>query len=68
MYGTIVMIFCVSLPSKIGKTFIRLQGLLKELGLSVSVKKSGPPSTRVTCLGIQVDTVELAVSIPAEKL
>ena len=59
---------CVSLPSKIGKTFNRFQGLLKELGLSVSVKKLVPPSTRVTCLGIQVDTENLSISIPAEKL
>ena len=60
--------FFVSLSSRIGKTFIRLQELLKGLGLSVSVKKLVPPSTRVTCLGIQVDTVAHSVSIPAEKL
>ena len=59
---------CVSIPSKIGKTFIRLQKLLKELGLSVSVKKLVPPSTKVTCLGILVDTENLSVSIPTEKL
>ena len=58
---------CVSLPSKIGKTFIRLQELLEELGLSVSAKKLVPPSTRVTCLGIQVDTENFSVSIPAGK-
>ena len=59
---------CVSLPSKIGQTFTRLQELLQELGLTVSVKKLVPPSTRVTCLGIQVDTDNLSVSIPTEKL
>ena len=59
---------CVSLPSKIGQTFIRLQGLLNELGLTVSAKKLVPPGTKVTCLGIQVDTENLSVSIPNEKL
>ena len=59
---------CVSLPSKIAKTFTRLKELLTELGLSVSAKKLVPPSTKVTCLGIQVDTVNLSVSIPTEKL
>ena len=59
---------CVSLPSKIDKTFNRLQELLAELGLSVSAKKLVPPSTRVTCLGIQVDTKNLSISIPIEKL
>ena len=45
-----------------------MQGLLEELGLSVRAKKLVPPSTRVTCLGIQVDTENLSVSIPAEKI
>ena len=61
-------LLCVSLPSKIDVTFNRLQELLQELGLMVSAKKLVPPSTRVTCLGIVVDTVALSVSIPAEKL
>ena len=61
-------VLCVSLPSKIGQTFIRLQELLRELGLTVSVKTLVPPSTRVVCLGIQVDTENLSVSIPTEKL
>ena len=59
---------CVSLPSKIDKTYYRLQELLSELGLTVSRKKLVPPSTQVTCLGILVDTVNLSVSIPTEKL
>ena len=59
---------CVALPSKINGTFTRLQTLLTELGLSISIKKLVPPSTNVTCLGIVVDTVELSTSIPIEKL
>ena len=65
--GIILMIFflCVSLPSKINATFVRLQVLLQELGLTV---KLVAPSTQVTCLGIVVDTVTLSVSILADKL
>ena len=59
---------CISVPSKIEKTYTRLQELLAELGLSVSDKKLVPPSTRVTCLGIVIDTTEFTMSIPTEKL
>ena len=59
---------CISLLSKIGKTYTRLQELLLELGLSVSSKKLVPSSTKVTCLGIVVDTTEFTISIPVEKL
>ena len=59
---------CISLPSKVGKTFTRLQELLSELGLYVSAKKLVLPSTKVTCLGIVVDITEFTVSIPIEKL
>ena len=59
---------CVSLPSKIGQTFTRLQDLLTELGLTISAKKLVPPGTKVICLGIQVDTENLSISIPSEKL
>ena len=59
---------CVSLPSKINHTYTRLQSLLEELGLTVSSKKLVPPSTRVVCLGILVDTETLTISIPPEEL
>ena len=59
---------CVSLSSKIDNIYSRLQELLSELGLSVSAKKLVPPSTKVVCLGILVDTVDLSVSVPEEKL
>ena len=59
---------CVSLPSKITKTYDRLQVLLQELGLTVSSKKLVPPATQVTCLGIVVNTEDFSLSIPAEKL
>ena len=58
----------MSLLSKIGEVFVRLQCLLQELGLSVSVKKLVPSSTKVTCLGIVIDSIDLSVSIAVEKL
>ena len=59
---------CVSLPSKINASFVTLQGLLRELGLTVSAKKLVASSTQVTCLCIVVDTVAHSVSILADKL
>ena len=48
--------------------FERLQELLQELGLEISVHKNVTPDTKVTCLGVLVDTVEGTVSVPPEKL
>ena len=59
---------CISLPSKINQSYVRLQELLAELGLTVSDKKLVTPSTKVVCLGILVDTVQCTVSIPPDKL
>ena len=59
---------CVSTPSKIQSSYVRLQELLAELGLTVSSKKLVAPSTQVVCLDILVDTVNQSISIPSEKL
>ena len=48
--------------------FIRLQELLTELGLDISTHKNVSPSTKVTCLGVLVDTENFTVSVPPEKL
>ena len=45
-----------------------LLNLMERLGLSVSQKKLIPPSTRVTCLGVLIDTDTGTISIPSEKL
>ena len=58
----------IGLPSKIHQSYQFLLSLLKDLGLEVSDSKLVPPSTCVTCLGIQVDTVNKTLSIPEEKL
>ena len=64
-----IEIFCVC-PHllKFIESYVRLQELLAELGLTVSAKKLVPPSTQVVCLGILVDTVQQSISIPPEKL
>ena len=55
-------------PSDAKASFDFLYELLGRLGLTISSKKLVPPSTKVTCLGIENDTVAGSVSIPEEKL
>ena len=57
----------IGLPSKIYQSYHFLLSLLKDLGLEVSDSKLVPPSTCVTCLGIQVDTVNKMLSIPQKN-
>ena len=54
----------IGLPSKIYDSYQFPLSLLQDLGLEVSDLKLVPPSTCVTCLGIQVDTL----SIPEKRL
>ena len=41
---------------------------MEELGLSVSQSKLDPPSTKVVCLGVLIDTVAGTIAIPPENL
>lgn len=45
-----------------------LVGLLRKLGFEVSTSKMVPPSQRVTYLGIEINTVSMEYSLPAQKL
>ena len=49
-------------------SFEALKSLLHKLGLDISFKKLVTPTTKVTCLGVDVDTVDFTVSIPDQKL
>ena len=49
-------------------SFEALTKLLQKLGLDISIKKLVQPSTKVTCLGVEVDTKTLTVAIPSEKV
>ena len=61
------LIYC-GLPSKIHESYQFLVNLLHELGLDISQKKLQPPDTKVTCLGIEFDTINRTMSIPSQKL
>ena len=56
------------LPSNIEKSFSDLCDLLVKLGFAISKKKLVPPSTKVTCLGVTIDTVNATISVPPEKM
>lgn len=55
-------------PDKAGRDFEELGSLLVDLGLQESHAKACPPSTNMSFLGIQFDTVESTLSIPSPKL
>ena len=61
------LIYC-GLPSTIHTSYQFLLDLLQELGLDISYKKLCPPSTKVVCLGILIDTIQRTISIPEDKL
>ena len=56
-----------SVVSKSYESFHTLRDLLLELGFDISEKKVVKPATKVTCLGIDIDTLQFTVSIPPEK-
>ena len=46
----------------------RLHDILDSVGLSAKPSKSTPPGTTIVFLGIEIDTVRMTVSLPANKL
>ena len=56
------------IPSEARASIDFLYELLGHLGLTISSKKLVLPSTKVTCLGIEIDTLAGSISIPVEKL
>ena len=57
-----------SVISKSNDSFQTLRALLLELGIEINEKKVVMPATRVTCLGVEIDTEQFTVSIPPEKI
>ena len=49
-------------------SFNLLKNTLETLGFDVSMKKLVQPSTKVTCLGVEVDTINFTVAVPQDKL
>ncbi|KXJ26023.1 hypothetical protein AC249_AIPGENE6469 [Exaiptasia diaphana] len=50
------------------QAFLKLQDLFDELGLQSSKDKDCPPSTRMICLGIEVDTVAFTLRVPQDHI
>ena len=50
------------------KGFTTLTQLLGELGFTINQDKNVRPATKVTCLGVEIDTVALYMSVPDKKL
>ena len=57
-----------ALPSTAFKSFDRLHQILVELGFDISSRKLVPPSAKVTCLGIEISTIDFTVSISPAKM
>ena len=52
------------LPARASMAFTSLKQLLQELGLQTSPDNDSPSSTKMVCLGIDVDSDELSLSVP----
>ena len=57
-----------SVVSKSQASIDTLRALLVELGYDISEKKVVQPATKVTCLGVDIDTVEFTVFITPDKV
>ena len=55
-------------PSLAFRAFSQLGQLFQQLGLDSSPEKDTPPSTRMICLGILVDTAAFTLEVPASRL
>ncbi|KAK3733123.1 hypothetical protein QZH41_003228 [Actinostola sp. cb2023] len=61
--------FCgVSSPERASAGFSALRSLLQELGLDEAYEKAVSPTTRLTFIGLEVDTIAMTVSVPEDKL
>ena len=49
-------------------SFIRIEELCKQLGIQTKLEKRTPPTTSITFLGIQLDTISQTASLPEDKL
>ena len=58
----------VAPAARASRDFYHCGSLLTELGLQESPSKACPPSTCMTCLGVQVNTVDMTLSVTPERL
>ncbi|KAK2548904.1 hypothetical protein P5673_030846 [Acropora cervicornis] len=55
-------------PARASTAFTSLRQLLQELGLQTSPDKDSPPSTKLVCLGINVNSEEMSLSVPTFRV
>lgn len=55
-------------PDKATQAFVRLQEILKELGVSEASHKATPPTTRLIWVGIEFDTIDMAMRVPQFRI
>ena len=58
----------VALPSRALHDYEFCGSLLNELGLQESPSKACPPSTKLNCLGVEINTVDMTLSITSARL
>ena len=58
----------VNTPSNANSAFDELGNILAEIGILESVRKTSPPLTKMTFLGILLDSVSQTVSIDSDRL
>ena len=67
VYNYIDDVICVHQRRDARQEFDALYSLFEFLGLPINPKKVVPPSTALTCMGINVDVASGVISIPQEK-
>ena len=55
-------------PARAPQAFQSLKELLHELGLQTSPDKDCPPSTNMVCLGVEVDSEQLTLSVTEDRV
>lgn len=58
----------VSSPDQADTAFTSLQQLLTDLGLQEATEKTVAPTTNMTFIGLQLDTITMTVSVPHDKI
>ena len=57
-----------AVKSKAQASFDTLYNLLQDLGFKISKNKLVTPTTKATCLGVELDTEKFTIAVPQEKL
>ena len=60
--------FGAETPELANMVFCRIKELFKELHLEVAIDKDVPPTYKMLCLGVMVDALELALSVPEFRI